>query len=162
MLQRIGIAQALVNDPDILILDEPMSGLDPTGRRQMRNIILDCRNQGKTVIFSSHILSDVEIMCDRAAVIQKGKLLEIVKVSEMLDKQIDHWEIVCSKLPEKEKFSQYIYHQTERQILLKVDNEDEAKQMMAVIERSGGRVISFGPQRINLEEFFFTQQAEQG
>ena len=65
MLQRIGIAQALINDPQLLILDEPMSGLDPFGRKEMRDIILSCREKGKTVIFSSHILSDVEMMCDR-------------------------------------------------------------------------------------------------
>jgi len=160
MLQRIGIAQALVNDPDILILDEPMSGLDPTGRKQMRDIILGCRNQGKTVIFSSHILSDVEMMCDRAAVIQNGKLREIVQVGNMLDKQVSHWEITCTSLPNTADFDQSIIHQTKKQILLKTDTEIEAKKIMADIERQGGRVLSFGPQRTNLEEYFFNQQSE--
>ena len=161
MLQRIGIAQALINDPDILLLDEPMSGLDPTGRKQMRNIILDCRSQGKTVIFSSHILSDVEIMCDRAAIIQKGRLREIVNVSEMLDSQIDHWEIVCENMADQKKIAPYIVHKTDKQILLRVDNEIEAKKLMTQIENDGGRIISFGPQRVNLEDYFFEQQTEQ-
>jgi len=157
MLQRIGIAQTLVNDPDILILDEPMSGLDPNGRKQMRDIILGCRNQGKTVIFSSHILSDVEIMCDRAAMIRQGKLQGIVPVGEMLDSKIAHWEIVCTSLPAIDRFTQYITHQTKNQILLKIDSEDEAKKLMVDIEQSGGRVISFGPQRTSLEDFFINQ-----
>lgn len=157
MLQRIGIAQTLVNDPDILILDEPMSGLDPNGRKQMRDIILGCRNQGKTVIFSSHILSDVEIMCDRAAMIRQGKLQGIVPVGEMLDSKIAHWEIVCTSLPAIDRFTQYITHQTKNQILLKIDSENEAKKLMVDIEQSGGRVISFGPQRTSLEDFFINQ-----
>ena len=161
MLQRIGIAQALVNDPDILILDEPMSGLDPNGRKQMRDIILGCRSRGKTVIFSSHILSDVEMMCDRAAVIQKGKLQEIVQVGDMLDKQITHWEITCSNLSEVEIFAKNIIHHTKKQILLKADNEIEAKKIMNDIERHGGRVMSFGPQQMNLEEYFFNQQSKE-
>lgn len=157
MLQRIGIAQALVNDPDILILDEPMSGLDPNGRKQMRDIILGCRNLGKTVIFSSHILSDVEIMCDRAAMIRQGKLQGIVQVGEMLDSKIAHWEIVCTSLPAIDRFAQYIAHQTKNQILLKIDSEDETKKLMVDIEQSGGRVLSFGPQRTSLEDFFINQ-----
>ncbi|TKB09384.1 ABC transporter ATP-binding protein [Desulforhopalus sp. IMCC35007] len=154
MLQRIGIAQALVNNPDILILDEPMSGLDPNGRKQMRDIILGCRDQGKTVIFSSHILSDVEIMCDRAAIIRQGKLQEIVQVSEMLDNKVAHWEITCSSLPENSPYEDCIVHKTKNQILLKTNGEVEAKKMIQKIEESGGRVLSFGPQRVNLEEFY--------
>lgn len=154
MLQRIGIAQALINDPDILILDEPMSGLDPNGRKRMRDIILNCRNQGKTVIFSSHILSDVEIMCDRAAIIKEGRLQEIYKVGDMLDQKIKHWEITCSSLPDNHSYERAIVHQTENQILLKTETEIEAKAMVQNIEKNGGRVVSFGPQRISLEDFY--------
>lgn len=154
MLQRIGIAQALINDPDILILDEPMSGLDPNGRKQMRDIILGCRNEGKTVIFSSHILSDVEIMCDRAAIIREGKLQEIVQVGDMLDSKVAHWEITCTNLSEDSRFTPYIVHRTQNQILLKTATEAEAKSMLADIEQHGGRVLSFGPQRISLEDLY--------
>ena len=156
MLQRIGIAQAMVNDPDILILDEPMSGLDPNGRKQMRDIILGCRTRGKTVIFSSHILSDVEILCDRAALIQNGRLKGVVQVGEMLDSKVTHWEVSCSKLPEGKKYIDYILHQTENQILLKINSETEAKKIVFDIEQNGGRVVSFGPQRTTLEDYFFT------
>lgn len=160
MLQRIGIAQALVNNPDILILDEPMSGLDPAGRKQMRYIILGCRNQGKTVLFSSHILSDVEIMCDRAAIIQQGKLQGIVQVGEMLDSRTAHWEITCTSLPDDDRFTDYIVHQTKNQVLLKTDSEIDAKKLMADIEQNNGRVISFGPQRTSLEDFFLNQSGK--
>jgi len=87
MLQRIGIAQALVNDPDLLLLDEPMSGLDPIGRKQMRELILRLKSQGKTVIYSSHILSDVEAICDRVAILVGGKLIGQGKVEEVLGRE---------------------------------------------------------------------------
>src|SRR5215471_21842212 len=74
MLQRVGLAQAIVHDPKLVILDEPMSGLDPVGRREVRDIILELKNAGKTILFSTHILSDAETLCDRVAVIAGGKL----------------------------------------------------------------------------------------
>ena len=77
MLQRIGIAQALVNDPEIVFMDEPMSGLDPIGRREVRDLMLSLREQNKTIFFSSHILSDVEALCDRAAILSRGKLIAL-------------------------------------------------------------------------------------
>ena len=76
MLQRAGLAQALVNDPEVLFLDEPMSGLDPLGRREVRDLIASLREQGKTVFFSSHVLSDVEALCDRVAIMNKGCLID--------------------------------------------------------------------------------------
>lgn len=75
MLQRIGMAQALINDPDIIFLDEPMSGLDPTGRYQVREVILSLKEQGKTIFFNSHILADVELICDRIAILNNGELI---------------------------------------------------------------------------------------
>jgi ABC-2 type transport system ATP-binding protein len=84
MLQRIGIAQALVNDPKLVLLDEPMSGLDPIGRRQMRELILRLKSEGRTVIYSSHILSDVETICDRVAILVRGELLGVGALEELL------------------------------------------------------------------------------
>ena len=74
MLQRVGIAQAILHDPQVVFLDEPMSGLDPVGRREVRDIILELKNQGRTIFFSTHILSDAEMLCDRVAVLVGGKL----------------------------------------------------------------------------------------
>ncbi len=84
MLQRIGMAQALINDPDIVFLDEPMSGLDPLGRYQMREIILSLKAQGKTIFFNSHVLSDVEKICDRIAILAQGELITIGSLNELL------------------------------------------------------------------------------
>lgn len=84
MLQRVGLAQALINDPEIVFLDEPMSGLDPLGRYQMRNIILSLQDQGKTIFFNSHILSEVEQICDRLAILSKGSLICNGSLNELL------------------------------------------------------------------------------
>lgn len=164
MLQRIGIAQALVNDPKLLILDEPMSGLDPMGRKQMRDIILTCRDQGKTVIFSSHILSDVEMMCDRAAIILQGKLQEVVSVHEILEREIKYWEITCANLPQNvaaDIAGQCLSSiKSGGQWLLKIQDEPQAVQIIKHIEEAGGRLVSFGPQRESLEDVFIRQAAE--
>ncbi|MDH5725123.1 MAG: ABC transporter ATP-binding protein, partial [Nitrospira sp.] len=85
MLQRVGIAQALINDPELVILDEPMSGLDPIGRKEVRDLIVRLKESGKTVMFSSHILHDAELLCDRVAMIMKGKLVACGLVSELID-----------------------------------------------------------------------------
>ena len=82
MRQRAGIAQALINDPELVILDEPQSGLDPVGRKEVRDLIYELREQGKTVVFSSHILVDVEAVCDRVAILQAGELVEVADLEE--------------------------------------------------------------------------------
>lgn len=158
MLQRIGIAQALINDPKLLILDEPMSGLDPFGRKEMRDIILSCRDQGKTVIFSSHILSDVEMMCDRAAIILEGKLRDVFSVSDMLGRKINHWEVStndCSQI----LLDRYVEHgaevvRTGKQILVKTSDEVLANRFMIALQEEGGRLLSFTPYRESLEDIF--------
>jgi ABC-2 type transport system ATP-binding protein len=83
MLQRVGLAQALIHDPELIILDEPMSGLDPIGRKQVRDLILGLRERGKTVFFSSHIISDVEVLCDRVGIVVKGKLLASGRIEDL-------------------------------------------------------------------------------
>src|SRR5215472_9898628 len=95
MLQRIGIAQALVNDPEVLFLDEPMSGLDPIGRREVRDLLLGLREKGKTIFFSSHILSDVEAISDRCAVIKRGKLAGYGTIEELTRSQQQSIEIIA-------------------------------------------------------------------
>src|SRR6266545_4821768 len=95
MLQRIGIAQALVNDPEVVFMDEPMSGLDPIGRREVRDLLLSLREEGKTVFFSSHILSDVEALCDRAAILSRGRLVRCGTVREVTDINDPFVEIVA-------------------------------------------------------------------
>src|SRR6187399_3329642 len=96
MLQRVGIAQALVNDPELVILDEPMSGLDPLGRRDVRSLILRLRDRGCTVFFSSHVLSDAEALCSRVAILAKGKLVAAGRLSDLVDFRARGWELVVS------------------------------------------------------------------
>lgn len=101
MVQRVGIAQALVNDPELVILDEPMSGLDPLGRREVRELILQLRNQGRTVIFSSHILSDAELLCSRVGILSRGRLVLAGSLSELTAAQNRGSEIVANAVSDE-------------------------------------------------------------
>src|SRR5436190_5695733 len=96
MLQRVGIAQALLNEPELVILDEPMSGLDPLGRRDVRQLILRLRDRGCTVFFSSHVLSDAETLCGRVAILAKGRLVASGRLSEILAFGVHGWELVVA------------------------------------------------------------------
>ena len=98
MLQRVGIAQALINDPEVVFLDEPMSGLDPLGRREVRNLILSLRDRGCTVFFSSHVLSDAEALCNRVAILARGRLVASGRISDLQAFDIRGWELVVSGL----------------------------------------------------------------
>jgi ABC-2 type transport system ATP-binding protein len=94
MLQRVGLAHALLAEPELVFLDEPMSGLDPAGRREFRDVILDCRRRGVTVVFSSHILPDAEMLCDRVAVVRSGQVVRIGTLDELLAERVSEVEVV--------------------------------------------------------------------
>src|SRR5205814_9206358 len=94
MLQRIGLAQALVNDPGLVVLDEPMSGLDPIGRKEIRDLIVSLRAEGKTVFFSTHILPDAELICDRCAILVGGTLRDVGSLDALLSPRLLHTEVV--------------------------------------------------------------------
>src|SRR5579862_7682041 len=96
MVQRVGIAQALINDPEVVFLDEPLSGLDPLGRRDVRALILRLRDRGCTVFFSSHVLSDAETLCSRVAILAKGRLVTTGRLTEILAFRAHGWELVVS------------------------------------------------------------------
>ncbi|OPX18302.1 hypothetical protein BXT86_01800 [candidate division WOR-3 bacterium 4484_100] len=93
MLQRIGIAQALITDPDLIILDEPLTGLDPIGRKEIKDLILEQKQKGKTIFFSSHILPDAEVICDRIGIIIEGKIMKVGELKQLLKKGIKTDEI---------------------------------------------------------------------
>jgi len=99
MLQRVGLAQALLNDPEVVFLDEPMSGLDPLGRRDVRALILELRDQGRTIFFSSHILSDAEALCTRVAIVAKGRLAASGTLADLKEFAIQGWELVMAGVP---------------------------------------------------------------
>jgi ABC-2 type transport system ATP-binding protein len=100
MIQRVGLAQALLNDPEVVFLDEPMSGLDPIGRREVRDIMLRLRDKGTTVFFSSHILSDAEALCSRVAVVAGGTLVASGRVAELVSVHTKGWELIVTDLPD--------------------------------------------------------------
>lgn len=158
MLQRIGIAQALVNDPKLLILDEPMSGLDPMGRKAVRDIILSCRDQGKTIIFSSHIISDVEMICDRAGILANGELKRIVTMDDAMSSTNSTWEIACQggRLNlsgiEGQRGIKQVVRGTRH--IISTGDKDIADRVMAEIKRQGLVLVSFSTARKSIEDIY--------
>ncbi len=153
MLQRVGLAQAILHDPKVVILDEPMSGLDPVGRREVRDIILELKREGKTVMFSTHILSDAEMLCDRVGVIVGGKLRGVGAPGQIVDMKTQGMEILF-ELPGPSNAA----------VLSKATRTgDRYRLQMAEAELygaieqlrgAGARILSVSPVRATLEEFF--------
>jgi ABC-2 type transport system ATP-binding protein len=167
MLQRIGIAQALVNDPEVVFMDEPMSGLDPLGRREVRDLLLKLRRQNKTVFFSSHILSDVEALCDRAAILRGGRLVRCGTVQELTGEEGSSMEVVAVGIDESStgSFSREIaslesVNVTPTGVQLVISDESEIEAALALIRQHGGRLVSVSPRRASLEDIF--SKTEQG
>lgn len=165
MLQRIGIAQALVNDPEIVFMDEPMSGLDPIGRREIRDLLLSLRARNKTVFFSSHILSDVEVLCDRVAILSRGKLVRCGTVQEMAGAEDSSIEVVAMGVDPStlRKLSDSMSSlesatATPNGVHLVLRDEAEVDSALAAIRRSGGKLVSINPRRRSLEDVFSTSE----
>ncbi|HVQ29112.1 MAG TPA: ABC transporter ATP-binding protein [Vicinamibacteria bacterium] len=158
MVQRAGLAQALVNDPELVILDEPMSGLDPIGRRLVRNIILDLKKAGKTILFSTHILSDAETLCDRVAVLRAGKLIDVGRLADILRLDVAHMEILMSGT-EPSRLSVaglHGHHTVGERHRLEVD-EKALGAVIRAVEEAGGRILGVQPVRQSLEDYFFKE-----
>jgi ABC-2 type transport system ATP-binding protein len=158
MLQRIGLAQALINDPDLVILDEPMSGLDPVGRREVRDLILSLKEAGKTIFFSTHILSDTELICDRVGILSKGDLKAVGKVSELLAERVDFWEVTFSgassgTLPGIDS----VISRDGDKTLVRARDEEAVKALAAAILREGGSLQGIVPHRERLEDLFLRE-----
>lgn len=169
MLQRIGIAQALINDPDLIILDEPMSGLDPIGRKDIRDIILWLRESGKTVFFSSHILPDVEMLCDRVAIIVKGTLRDVGRLDELLGGTVSDVEIVLHKAEQDllSAFDEWGLRCAAMgdKVVVNVSGtaaDGRVEEILRMAMDSGGRVVSVTPHKKTLEELFVAHVAGDG
>jgi ABC-2 type transport system ATP-binding protein len=160
MVQRLGIAQALVNDPELVFLDEPMSGLDPIGRHLVRELIQDLQKAGKTIVFSTHILSDAETLCHRVAVIRGGELLRVGRIDEILRLDVSHVDVLATGLPlEWSPPSGVPIGRSERigeRQRLEVA-EGSLGTVVVAIEGAGGRVLEVHPVRQSLEEYFFKE-----
>jgi len=162
MLQRAGIAQALINDPALVILDEPMSGLDPIGRRDVRDIILQLKEQGKTVFFSSHILPDVEMICDRVSILVKGQLKAVGAVSDLVGSEtVNEVEIqVATTSQELLRKADELGATVSRRggmVLMTVPSQPKADQLLACIRSQNGRLVSFVPHKRSLEDLFLKE-----
>jgi len=160
MLQRVGIAQALINDPEIVFLDEPMSGLDPIGRHMVRDVILDLKRQGRTVFFSTHILPDAEALCDRVALLREGHLLKVGRLDEILGQQISHFEVLLSggDGPDPAALTKGILARQRLGERWRLEVEESAlTPVLEAATRAGSRILSVVPVRQSLEDFFFSE-----
>jgi ABC-2 type transport system ATP-binding protein len=158
MLQRLGLAQALVNDPDLVILDEPAGGLDPIGRREMRDVLLHLRDRGKTVFLSSHILAEVETVCDRVAILHRGELVVVGRIGDLLAESHEmeltvhgangalgrHIEAIPGAT---------IHHGTDATVVV-VPEQRFVYPIIDLIRETGGQVVSLGAKRERLEDLF--------
>ena len=156
MLQRMGLAQALINDPDLIVLDEPLAGLDPAGRREIRDVILGLKARGKTVFFSSHILQDVEMICDRVGILSEGKLLKVAAVADVLQASISFVEVVMSGLA-VDKAKQLGLGQVSQRgdrVVVRLSPDADINGALNVLMRSGARIVAAVPQAQTLEDYF--------
>ena len=166
MVQRVGIAQAIVNDPALVILDEPMSGLDPIGRREVRELILQLRDEGRTVLFSSHILSDAELLCSRVAILAKGKLVASGTLAELTagsdgatGAAARGWEIVAANVTPAllDRVQPRVRRATaiaDGRFSLELGPDGRPEPFVAELSAAGASLVSVAPLRTTLEDVF--------
>jgi ABC-2 type transport system ATP-binding protein len=163
MLQRAGLAQALLNDPELVFLDEPMSGLDPIGRHMVKEIILDLRGRGRTVFFSTHILSDAESLCDRVGLLRAGRLVTVGRLDEILRIDVAHLEVLVSGV-DAGLLERLAGLKGKRALGERWSLEVEERSLGPVataVQQAGGRILSVQPVRESLEEYFMREMGAQ-
>jgi ABC-2 type transport system ATP-binding protein len=159
MLQRVGLAQAIINDPEVVFLDEPMSGLDPLGRRHVRELILRLRDRGCTVFFSSHILSDAEALCNRVAVVAQGRLVASGLVRDLVAFDLKGWELVAANISgdvraDLQARVRGVTTLGGGQYAIDLAPEVDTPRFMAELAGRGATVVSLNPVRETLEDYF--------
>lgn len=166
MLQRVGLAQSLINEPEIVFLDEPMSGLDPIGRREIRELIAGLPAKGTTVFMSTHILSDAEALCDEVAILRQGRLGAAGKLHDLLSEstQTESFEIVITNA-DPAKLGQFRNGNVEliqrsADALMIVEGEEHVEGALRAAHESGGKLISVNPIRRSLEDLFVEQSKD--
>jgi len=166
MMQRIGLAQALLHDPELLVLDEPMSGLDPIGRKEVRELVLEERARGKTIVFTSHILSDVEMLCDRIAIIQDGKLTALGTLDDLLRPEVRRVEIELEGVPPgarpaiAELAARVV--EVEQRLVVTVEGDRNVPEILRLAMESGAHVVALTPHRETLEDLFVRNAVSTG
>lgn len=170
MLQRVGLAQALVNDPEIVFLDEPMSGLDPIGRREVRDLIASLRGKGTTVFLCSHILSDIEVLCDRAAILRQGRLAHLGSLADLRrhDTGPRAMEIVVAHSGDHDQLQAALKHLPDAQLTLtpggariEVPTEQDIEAALSSVRSCGARLVSVQAVSNALEELFMSEQSNE-
>lgn len=163
MTQRIGLAQAIVNRPKLLILDEPTSGLDPVGRREMRDLILEERQRGTTILFCTHIISDVEALCDRIVVLLGGRRVREGSVTELLSGQSPIVEVTVEGMSSAQLEAIGLEESSRRQVgqrfILRIPQSDAQRALLGILQ-ADGRVAQVQPIRNSLEELFLDAMKE--
>jgi ABC-2 type transport system ATP-binding protein len=162
MLQRVGIAQAIIHDPEVIFLDEPMSGLDPLGRHEVRELIQGLKDEGKTIFFSTHILSDAEALCDRVAVIHKGELRGIGAIKDIRSSVAGKSEVIWDGAKALSTVAALLLesHVTGETVRAIVRSED-VDLLLEQLRRERARLISVTPLHGTLEEYFLSRTSEQ-
>ncbi len=154
MLQRLGLAQAILHDPHLIILDEPMSGLDPIGRREFREIINRLREEGKTILFSSHILQDVEMICDHVVMIYQGKVIKKGVLEEMLQEEVRFFEVTVEGV---ELEGMEAERKSGNRVLYRAESEEQVQEIIKRTMEKGGKVRAVVPRALTLEEIFIRE-----
>lgn len=164
MLQRAGLAQALMGEPELVVLDEPMSGLDPVGRKQVRDLVFELRDRGTTVFFCTHILADAAALCDRVGILVKGKLRDIGSLSELLEPGLSGVDIVWQApddAPGEVMEGLLRFEGKHREAaegrVLHVDDQGSADAFVRALLDAGGRLVQLQPHRQSLEELFVSE-----
>jgi ABC-2 type transport system ATP-binding protein len=166
MRQRVGLAQALIGNPDLLILDEPMSGLDPLGRKDVRDLILSLRDEGKTVFVTSHILADAEVICDQVAIILGGRIVHQGYLDELLGEEVEGAELVVEGI-QPELFDE-LGRAARRSVsqgarfLFDFAHAAEAEKALERVRERGGRIRSLVPKRRSLEDLMISKMDKEG
>ena len=156
MMQRVGLAQALMNDPELVILDEPMSGLDPIGRKAVRDLMVDLKDQGKTLFFSSHILADIEMICDRVAIVHHGRIIEEGSVGRLLARAGERVEVLARgegggaplEQPSPDRLGELWRYELP---------PSEIDSFLGALLEAGAKIVSVQPRRATLEDLFLRE-----
>ncbi|WP_310427350.1 ABC transporter ATP-binding protein [Chamaesiphon sp. VAR_48_metabat_135_sub] len=161
MVQRVGMAQALINDPELVFLDEPMSGLDPLGRKQMREIIISLGDAGKTVFFNSHVLTEVEQICNRVGILAQGELICCGTLGELLTND-DKYYYVSGRGGNREVLDRWMKNITYHDDVWSGQMQGEPQEFMATLQLLDAELLSLRQGRASLEEFFMEQMELRG
>lgn len=167
MLQRVGLAQSLINDPEIVFMDEPMSGLDPMGRREVRELIAGLRDKGTTVFMSTHILSDVEALCDEVAILRRGRLAATGNLEDLLARQGEDqaFEIIVKGVAAESLVGRLNGASVAAKgsgLSIEVRTENEVESVLHAVKSVGGRLSSVQPVKQSLEELFVKETSTDG